>query len=522
MNRKIVCYAFSLFVAAIFPARETCAAAPALVPPSAPAKPNIIFILADDLSYGDLSCFGQTNFATPHIDRLAAEGRIFANAYAGGPWCAPSRTSLLTGRNPAHAAPLKIAKGRGTRFNPTVAEMLKTAGYATAAIGKWHMQEGGESWFFNLKTRAEQRAREIPAEMPWHRGFDVCRIGYSFGLNPYFPHQLETGDTTEIPLPENSGVDDDYMSKNYRLPAMYNAQGRFVDKLGNDASHLSYAEDLYRDEAMKFMEANRAHPFFLYYATPLVHGPMAVKELGEFANKPAPWTPPHKAWAAEVRELDKSVELIVGEIKKLGLETNTIIFFAADNGYSEWGYFGRTAWTDDPVFHNKGPWNRGKFINANGGVIVPFLAWSPGRIPPGKTERAVCFYDFMATAGELAGAKLPGPTDGVSMVPLLAGRDAAQPLRPAVLWPVEGNYGIKIQDDFDPADQTTKYLPPSVLLDERWYALGFQKSPTAPLTIRIFDITTDPGCTNDLSAAQPALCQRAATAFAGGTAKASK
>lgn len=479
-----------------------------------PARPNIIFILADDLSYWDLGCFGQSNFATPNVDRLAKEGRIFANAYAGGPWCAPSRTSLLTGRTAAHAAPLaKDANGRGTKYNPTVAELLKTAGYATCALGKWHMQEGHETWFFNQQTRAEQRAMEIPAEMPWHRGFEVCRIGYSFGLNPHFPHQLETGDTTEIPLPENSGVDDDYMSKNYRSAAMYDAQGRFVDKTGQDCSHLRYAEDLYREAAVQFIRDHQSKPFFLYYATPLMHGPLAVKELGEFKDKPAPWSPAHKVWAAEARELDKSVGIIVDEVKKLGLEKNTLILFASDNGYAEYGYLGRKAWSDDPVFHNKGPWNRGKFVNANGGVIVPFIAWCPGRVPQGKTDRAICFYDFMATAGELSGAKLTRPTDGVSFLPLLEGRDQDQPLRAAMAWATQGNYGIKIEDDFDPTDKAAKYLPPSALLDERWYALGFQKQKSAPLTIRLFDITTDPGCTNDLSATKNDLRERAAAAF---------
>jgi len=481
-----------------------------------PAKKcNIVFILADDLSYWDLSCFGQTNFATPNVDRLASQGLTFVNAYAGAPWCAPSRTALLTGRNATHFAPLqKDAKGRGTQFNPTVAEMLKTAGYATCVLGKWHMQEGGETWFFNKTNRAEQRAMEIPAEMPWHRGFDVCRIGYSFGLNPYFPHQIETGDTTEIPLPENSGVDDGYMTKNYRSSEMYDAQGRFVDKHGQDSSHLRYAEDIYRTEAIKFIKENKSRPFFLYYATPLVHGPLAVKELGKFKDKPAAWTPAHKAWAAEVRELDQSVGIIVDEIRQLGLETNTIILFASDNGYAEWGYLGRKTWLDDPLFHNKGPWNRGKFVNANGGVIVPFIAWGPGRVAPGKTGRAIGFYDFMATAGELAGAKLPGPTDGVSFVPLLEGRDQDQPLRAVLAWSTEGNYGIKIPDDFDPDDQAAKYLPPSVLLDEHWYALGIRKQPTpTPLTIRLFDITTDPGCTNDLSAVRTDLSARAAVAF---------
>ena len=480
-------------------------------------RPNLIFILADDLSYGDLSCFGQQHFATPNIDRLASEGRIFANAYAGAPWCAPSRTALLTGRTARHFAPLqKNAQGLGTQFNPTVAEMLHTAGYATAILGKWHMQEGRETWFYNKPTRAEQRAMENPAQMPWHRGFDLCRIGYSFGLNPYFPHQIETGDATEIPLPENRNVDDDYLSKSnhYRSPDIYDPQGRFVDKTGKDSSHLRYAEDIYRAEAVKFITENQNRPFFLYYATPLVHGPLAVKELGQFKNMPAAWSTAHKVWAAEVVELDHSVGLILDELKKSGLATNTVVLFAADNGYSEWGYFGRKTWVDDPLFHNKGPWNRGKFVNSNGGVMVPFIAWGPGRVAPGKTGRAIGFYDFMATAGELSGAKLPGPTDGVSFVPLLAGRDQDQPLRTALAWSTEGNYGIKIPDDFDPNDKTAKYLPPAVLLDERWYALGIRKQPApAPLTIRVFDIVTDAGCTNDLSSTRKDLCDRAVVEF---------
>jgi arylsulfatase A-like enzyme len=322
--------------------------------PASERKPNIVVILADDLSYGDLGCFGQKNFVTPNIDRLAAEGMVFTNAYAGAPWCAPSRTALLTGRHVGHPAP-KDGRGQAT-FNPTVAQLLKSAGYATCAIGKWHMQEpGGTSWIHGAKTDAEARSKEVPASMPWNRGFDVCRIGYSYGLNPYYPHQIETGNATEIALPENKDVDDDYMSKNYRLAKMYDADGRFLDKAGQDSTHFRYAEDLYRQEAVTFLRGNKDRPFFLYYATPLMHGPLAVKELGEFKEKPAPWTPPHKVWAAEARELDRSVGILIDQLHALGLEKDTIVLFASDNGYAEWGYFGRANWTDDPVFHNKGP-----------------------------------------------------------------------------------------------------------------------------------------------------------------------
>ena len=485
--------------------------------PATASKPNIIFILADDLSYWDLSWFGQTHFATPNIDRLASQGRVFANAYAGGPWCAPSRTALLTGMNAWHFAPLaKDAHGRATKFNPTVAEMLKAAGYATCALGKWHMAEGPASWL-TQKAWAEQKAATNWRQMPWHRGFDVCRIGYRCGFlggngNPYWPFQIETGDNQEIRLPQNLDLDSQYLWRYQAAPAvaatLFDAQGRFVDKRGKNSSQMRYSEDIYREEAVAFMRANKERPFYLHYATPLVHGPLGVKELGEFKDKPAAWTYPHRLWAAMVQELDRSVGILMDEIRKLGLEKNTIVLFASDNGYSEWGYFGRAPWTDDPLFHNKGPWNRGKFITTNGGVIVPFLAWGPGRVPPGKTERAVTFCDFMATARDLAGAKLPGPTDGVSFAPLLEGRDKDQPLRSSMVWPQKSaSYTKGIPDDWDtkakPARQQRLRIPDAVLLDEKWYVMALGE------TIRVFNITVDPGMRHDLSAAHPELCSRA-------------
>jgi len=467
-------------------------------------KPNMIFILSDDLSYWDLSCFGQKCFATPNIDRLASEGRIFDNAYAGGPWCAPSRTALLTGMNGAHFAPLSKS-----RFKPTVAEMLKAAGYTTCAIGKWHMLEGPEESWLKQKTWDAQKAATNWKQMPWHRGFDVCRIGYRCGFmgsngNPYFPFQIETGDNKEISLPQNHNLDVDCLWK--YTDSRYDARGRFLDKAGKDSSKMCYAEDYYRAAAIDFMRANKERPFFLYYATPLVHGPLVVKELGAFKDRQAPWTLRHKLWAAMVTELDRSVGVLLDEVKKLGIEKNTIVMFASDNGYAQWGYFGRKAWTDDPVFHNKGPWNRGKFITTNGGVIVPFIAWGPGRVPVGKTGRAIHFYDFMATAADLAGAKLLGPTDGVSFVPLFEGRDQDQPLRAAMIWP-HSTGTSKMDDDWDPSAKKSFPCPDAVLLDEKWYAILLGK------TVRLCDITTDPGIKHDLSAEHQDLCARAVGAF---------
>jgi len=480
---------------------------------AADSKPNLIFILADDLSYGDISCFGQKRFSTPNIDRLAGEGRVFANAYAGGPWCAPSRTALLTGKNGAHFAPLaRDGDGRGTEFNPTVAELLKAAGYATCALGKWHMAEGNRDSWLMQKTWTEQKVATNWKQMPWHRGFEVCRIGYRCGFmgsngNPYFPFQIETGDNQEIPWLENRDLDADRLWK--YTEDRYDREGRFLDKAGKNSSQMRYSEDYYREEAVAFLRANRDKPFFLYYATPLVHGPLVVKQLDRFPDTTG-WTLPHKLWATMAQELDRTVGRILDEVKRLGLEKQTLILFAADNGYSQWGYFRRPAWQDDPIFRNKGPWNRGKFITTNGGVIVPFIGWGPGRVPAGRTDRAVNFYDFMATAAELAGAKLPGPTDGVSFVPLLEGRDQDQPLRATMVWPgTTGDH--KISDDWDPSLQGVKPpefpCPNAALLDEKWYAIQLGDR------CRLFDISTDPGMEHDRSAAHHDLCARAAFMF---------
>lgn len=358
-------------------------------------KPNIIFILADDLSYGDMSCFGQKKFSTPNIDRMAKEGVVFSHAYAAAPWCAPSRTGLLTGLDCRHHAPFS-----NDRFQPTVAEALKGAGYATCALGKWHMKEGRRDSWGGGRTWKDQKARTNWKQMPWHRGFDVCRIGYRGRFqgsngNPYFPLRIETGDKEEIPFPANPEIDAPTLWK--YTPERYDEKGRFLDRTGKDSSQLRDSEDYYREEAVAFMREHssaagsgrKSEPFFLYYATPLVHGPLNVKQMGGFDDMTG-WSLSHKLWATMVGELDRSVGVILDEVKRLGTEDNTIVIFASDNGYSQWGYFGRPAWTDDPVFQNKGPWNRGKFITTNGGVIVPFIAWGPGRGARGKkTERAI-------------------------------------------------------------------------------------------------------------------------------------
>jgi arylsulfatase A-like enzyme len=486
---------------------------------AAEPKPNIIFFLADDLAYYDLSCLGQKNYATPNIDRLATEGRFFSNAYAGAAWCAPSRTALLTGRNARHRAPLATdAQGRGTKFNPTVAEMLKTAGYATFACGKWHMMEQGDS---GLPSKPADGIP--PAQWPWNRGFDVCRITQWRGaVGMSFPHEALTGNGKSIPIPENASVTEQYLAQGNisKLDAKaYNAQGLFVDGGGKDSAHLRYGEDVLRQEAVAFIRENQKKPFFLYYASPLVHRPLVARDIGPYLHKPE-WALCHKIHAAMVEELDRSLGVIVDEVKKLGLEKNTIIVFASDNGFTSEGWWGvgtKHFWNDIPLFRTKGPWNRGKHINTDGGVIVPFIAWGPGRVVPGKTDRAISFHDFMATASELAGTKLPGPTDSVSFVPLLQARDKDQPMHPPILWSGPTCIYATMPDDWatDAKSSTGKnrYRPDAALIDEHYFALGFREQSSATPVIHIFDVTADPGFQHDLASSHQKLRARAASLF---------
>lgn len=227
-----------------------------------------------------------------------------------------------------------------------------------------------------------------------------------------------------------------------------------------------------------------------------------VKNLGRFRDieeEAERWTLARKLWAAMVEETDKSMGAILEELEKQGIADNTLVIFTSDNGYSAWGYgLGRRPWGDDPFLKNKGiPADRGKFINSNGGLQVPLIAWWPGKVPAGKSGKAISFYDMMPTFAELAGEKLQWPADGVSIVPLLLGKPAEQIPRPALFFPVEASFKRwREYDKENPYD--------AVLLDERYYAYSIvADAETDNPTVRVFDLSVDPGCERDLLATKP-------------------
>jgi len=193
-----------------------------------------------------------------------------------------------------------------------------------------------------------------------------------------------------------------------------------------------------------------------------------------------------------VTRLDTCVATLVAELRAQGVLDNTIILFASDNGYSQYGYLGRPRWTDDPVFHNKGPWHKGKFVCTDGGGRVPFLVSWPGRIASGRTEHLTALYDFLVTAAELAGVESDTPTDGISLVPLLEGRGDAQTCHPYLYWE---------NGTISPHGQSVRM--------GQWFA--FREHPSKP--VQLFDVERDVGCTQDVAAAHGDVVERVLAIF---------
>ena len=361
-------------------------------------RPNIIFILADDLGWGDLGCYGQKETRTPHLDRLAAEGMRFTQHYAGSTVCAPSRCVLMTGLNTGHA------RIRGNGLIPlepndvTVARLLQQAGYRTALIGKWGLGEQGTTGH------------------PNHQGFE-----YFFGyLNQthahnYYPAFLwrneEKVALSNIVEPPASGAD--------------KGQGVSTNK-------LEYSHDLIAAEALQFVTGNKDRPFFLYLAFTIPHANneakdkgMEVPDLGIYRDKD--WPEPEKGRAAMISRMDSDVGRLIDRLRSLGIASNTLVLFSSDNGpHKEGG--------SNPDFLDcNGPLRGIKRDLYEGGIRVPCIASWPGTIDAGTVCEHVCgFQDFLPTACEAVGIATPPGLDGISYLPALLGRP--QPEHEFLYW----------------------------------------------------------------------------------------
>jgi len=349
-------------------------------------RPNIIFILADDLGYGDLGCYGQETIKTPNLDQMAVEGMRFTDHYAGSTVCAPSRCALMTGLHTGHCWI------RGNALLPlrpedvTVAELLKKAGYQTGIIGKWGLGEQGSTG------------------IPNKQGFD-----YWFGyLNQrhahnYYPEFLWRNEE-KLPIEGN------------KLPAPEaGGWGRSVER-------ATYSHDLFAQEALSFVEQNRDKTFFLYLAYTIPHANneagqngMEVPSLEPYADKD--WPQPQKGHAAMITRMDSDIGRLFGKLKELGLDRDTLVMFSSDNGpHKEGG-------GDPNFFRSSGPLRGYKRDLYEGGIRVPMIARWPGKVKPGSISNHICaFWDFLPTCCELAGVPTPQGIDGISLVPTLLGQ----------------------------------------------------------------------------------------------------
>jgi arylsulfatase A-like enzyme len=436
----------------------------------AQSKPNIIYILADDLGYGDVGCYGQKVIQTPNIDQMAKNGIRFTRHYAGAPVCAPSRAVLMTGRDMGHVwvrgnyedGPHGFGAGLALRNEDvTIAEVLKERGYATGLVGKWGLGVAG--------TSGE----------PHKQGFD-----YSYGfLNQAHAH-------THYP---------DYLFRN----------GKRIEIEENKNGHRqAYSNQLFTSEAIGFIQDHQSKPFFLYLAYTTPHAELLVPEdsifnsyKGRFKETPYVQTDggkrhgstfttynsqpyPNAAYAASISHLDQCIGKILAYLKKNGLYENTVVIFASDNGPANEG-------GADPAYFNSSGSLKGKKRDVyEGGIRVPFIAQWPARIKGNTiTDFVSGFQDMMPTLAQIAGAPLNNTikTEGISLVPALTNNNTAQRNHKYLYWEFHEN-------------KTSN----QAILSGKWK--GVRSAPNKPL--ELYNLDVDPGEQNDVAAANKEVVKR--------------
>lgn len=432
--------------------------------------PNVIFILADDLGYGDLSCYGQKHFRTPNIDRLATEGLKFTNHYSGSPVCAPSRSALMTGLHSGHTyiRGNKEVKPEGQWPLPdeafTTMELMKSAGYTTGAFGKWGLGYPGSEG------------------APGNQGVDVF-FGYNCQrlAHNYYPEHL-WDNAQKVNLSGNTGT-----------------------------AKSEYAPELIHERALKFIEDNARRPFFLFYAMITPHAELVAPErymamyrgkfmpekhyegvdAGEpnFRNGPYASQPEsHAAFAAMIHFMDEQVGSIMSKVNELGLDRNTLIIFSSDNGpHLEGG-------ADPDYFDSNGPLRGYKRDVYEGGIRVPMIARWQGTIKPGRTTHHVsAFWDVLPTFAELVNKELPNPVDGISFLPTLKGAEKKQKQHDVLYWEFHEQGGRR------------------ALRQGHWKLVqnNVQKDP--PGEYELYDLSKDPGEANNLAGQYPDKVKAMAT-----------
>ena len=437
-------------------------------------QPNIIYILADDLGYGDLSCYGQKKFSTPNIDRLAKEGMLFTQHYSGSTVCAPSRSALMTGQHTGHTyiRGNKEVRPEGQHPMPdsiqTIAETLKKAGYATGAFGKWGLG------FPNSSGDPTKQGFDT------FYGYNCQRVGHH-----YYPNFLRSN-LDSIPLEKNKGM-----------------------------GTGTYAPNLIHEKTLAFIETNKDNPFFLFVPSIIPHAELAAPEkyMKKYRGKFLPEKqykgtddPNHKhfrngpyqsqsechaAFVAMIDLLDEQVGEIMQKVEDLGLAENTLIIFTSDNGPHQEGG------ADPEYFDSNGPLKGFKRDLYEGGIRVPMIARWIGEIQAGSLSNHVsAFWDIFPTIADIAKVSPPENMDGISFLPALLSQSDKQEQHEYLYWEFHergGRIAIRKRD---------------------WKGVRYDvlKNPNSPL--ELYNLKTDIGETTNLSAQHPEIVQEMETILA--------
>lgn len=416
-------------------------------------KPNIIYIMADDLGYGDVGYNGQTKIKTPNIDRMAEQGMVFTNHYTGSTVCGPSRAVLMTGFHTGHCVvrgnPKWTASGNPAdlgKDDVTVADELKKAGYTTGIVGKWGLAEG------------------LTDGVPNKQGFD-----YFYGFNKH--------KTAHNYYPETVWENENQLTLEGNDP--YNKKGE----------HIHY---LMTQKASDFIEKNHKDPFFLYLAYTIPHYELTILEKEKEQYKNLGWPERkmkaahyrhddegHVTYAAMVSTMDRDIGKLLKQLEDLGIAENTLVVFTSDNGHE----YDKTK---EEFFNSNGDFQGRKRDLYEGGIHCPFVAYWPNTIEAGsQTEHISAFWDFLPTVCELAGVKPSADVDGISYAPTLLGKDKKQKQHDYLYWEFNEKRG-----------------PIQAVRKDNWKAVKFKKKP-----IELYDLSQDVGEENNLAETHPKVAK---------------
>ncbi|WP_298493955.1 arylsulfatase [uncultured Algibacter sp.] len=441
------------------------------------AKPNIIYILADDMGYGDVGVYGQKKIKTPNIDKMASEGIKFTNHYSGQTVCSPSRCSLMTGMHMGNASVTR----NGQLMNPddvTVAELIKPAGYRTGIIGKWGLSEGATA-----------------ANSPNQQGFD-----HYFGFENqgfahfYYPEYLFRNHL-KVEYPENINIRDD--------------KGNYIEGKG------TYSHDEFAKEALQFINDNKYEPFFLYLPFAIPHAELTIQEEAKKQYRGLNWpeTPkaeggggkkddagygsqyvggycaqkePNVTYAAMISKMDENIGKILDLLEELGIAENTIIMFSSDNGPSDEGG------QDIPFFDSSGGLRGKKRDIYEGGIRIPFVVKWKGTVQAGiESDLPSAFWDFLPTVCDLAGVSTPKNVNGISLLPTILGNKSQQIRHDYLFW--------EWQRGKNPYYEALRV--------DNWKAFRITPNNEEPY-YELYDLDKDVGETNNIASQHPELIEK--------------